>query len=51
MSCTIVDPRTGMRVTLAIFRKPEREWRARHWVLRELDRLADQRKQPNIRSS
>jgi hypothetical protein len=40
MSVKIVDPRTGTRVTL-IISKPDRELRAKAWVLRELDRLAN----------
>jgi hypothetical protein len=51
MPLTVIDPRTGMRVTPAVSSKPESEQRARRWVLRELDRLADQQKQPSNHSS
>jgi hypothetical protein len=51
MPLTVIGPRTGMRVTPAVSSKPESEQRARRWVLRELDRLADRRKQPSNRSS
>jgi hypothetical protein len=46
MPLTILDPRTGMRVSLPVAIKHESERRARSWVLRELDRLACQPKQP-----
>jgi hypothetical protein len=44
MPLTVLDPRTGMRVTLTVPGKPSSEQRARSWVLRELDRLADQQR-------
>jgi hypothetical protein len=43
MTLHILDPRTGKRVTITVPQQSERE-RARRQVLRELDRLADQRK-------
>ncbi len=49
MSLKIVDPRTGTRVTLVIS-KPNRELRAKAWVLRELDRAADTRQPVGSRS-
>jgi hypothetical protein len=51
MPLTALDPRTGMRIALAASSKPASEQRARRWVLRELDRLADQQRQPTNRSS
>jgi hypothetical protein len=44
MTLTVLDPLTGKRVTITVppSRSPERE-RARRWVLRELDQLADSR--------
>ncbi len=51
MPLTGIDPRTGMRVTPAASSKPKSEQRARRWVLRELDRRAEQQKQPSNRSS
>jgi hypothetical protein len=51
MPLTVIDPRTGMRVTPAMSSKPAREQRARRWVLRELDRQADRQKQASNRSS
>jgi hypothetical protein len=51
MPLTVLDPRTGMRVALTFPGKPSSEQRARRWVLRELDRLADQQKPTATRSS
>ena len=46
MPLTVLDPRTGMRVTLPISAKQTSERRARSWVLRELDRMALEQRQP-----
>jgi hypothetical protein len=51
MPLTVLDPRTGVRVALTFPSKPPSEQRARRWLLRELDRLADQQRQPVKRSS
>ena len=51
MPLTVIGPRMGMRATLAVSSRPAREQRARRWVLRELDRLADQQKQRSNHSS
>ena len=50
MPLIILDPRTGVRVALTASIKQASEQRARRWVLRELDRLADQQIQPAKRS-
>ncbi len=43
MTLTILDPRTGTLVTFSV---PEErhEPRARRWLLREIDRVGDQRR-------
>jgi hypothetical protein len=46
MPLTVLDPRTGMRVTLSVGAKQSSQRRARNWVLRELDRLAYVQPQP-----
>ena len=51
MPLTILDSRTGLRFAPTVPGKPASEQRARRWVLRELDRLADQQRQPTNRSS
>jgi hypothetical protein len=51
MPLTILDPRTGTRVTLTLLSKQRNEQRARRQVLRELDRLANQQKLSIERSS
>jgi hypothetical protein len=51
MPLTALDSRPGMRITPRVPDRPASEQRARRWVLRELDRLADQQRQPTNRSS
>jgi hypothetical protein len=51
MPLIVLDPRTGLRVALTVPNKSPSGKRARRWVLRELDRLADQQSQPAGRSS
>jgi hypothetical protein len=51
MPLTVFDPRTGMRIAPAVSSKSESEQRARRWILRELDRLAEQQRQPPGRTS
>jgi hypothetical protein len=43
MPLRILDPRTGTRVTFPVVTRQTGEQRARRWVVRELDRLAEQR--------
>jgi hypothetical protein len=49
MPLIVLNPRTGTRVTLPTTYRPSTERRAKNWVLRELDRLADQHCQPTKR--
>jgi hypothetical protein len=42
MTLTVLDPCTGNRVTIEVPARPQAR-RIRRWVLRELDRMADQR--------
>jgi hypothetical protein len=51
MPLTVLDPRTGMRVTLTVTTKLTSERRARNWVVRELDRMACEPKGPVKRST
>jgi hypothetical protein len=51
MPLTVPDPRTGMRIAPVVSSKSASEQRARRWVLRVLDRLADQQRQPTDRAS
>ncbi len=51
MPLIVLDPRTGLRVALTVPNRPPSEQRARRWILRELDRLADQQRQSAARSS
>jgi hypothetical protein len=44
MPLTGLDPRTGARVQVTLSRKQPCDLRARRWVIRELDRLADQQR-------
>jgi hypothetical protein len=46
MPLTVLDPRTGARVTLTVAAKQRSERLARRWVLRELDRMAGDARQP-----
>jgi hypothetical protein len=43
MTLTILDPRTGHRITIPVPRTSRSGQRARRWVLRRLERLQDQR--------
>ena len=43
MTVTILDPRTGARVTVTVPSTSRSEQRARRWVLRRLDRPEDRR--------
>jgi hypothetical protein len=44
MTLTVLDPRTGNHVTITVPDRPQSRRRARRWVLRELDRLDEQRR-------
>jgi hypothetical protein len=43
MPLTVLDPRTGTRVVILSTSETTGQRRARSWLLRELDRLADER--------
>jgi hypothetical protein len=45
MTLTVLDPCTGNRFTIEVPSRPQSR-RIRRWVLRELDRVADQRSKP-----
>jgi hypothetical protein len=45
MTLTVLDPCTGNRSTIEVPSRPQVR-RIRRWVLRELDRVADQRAEP-----
>ena len=49
MTLTVLDPRTGNRATIEVPARSQSR-RIRRWVLRELDRVADQRSEPAKRS-
>ena len=48
MTLTVLDPYTGNRVTIGVPARSHSR-RIRRWVLRELDRVADQRSEPGTR--
>ena len=45
MTLTVLDPCTGNRTIIEVRARPQAR-RIRRWVLRELDRVADQRSDP-----
>ncbi len=49
MTLTVLDLRSGNRATIGVPSRPQSR-RIRRWVLRELDRVADQRSEPAKRS-
>jgi hypothetical protein len=51
MPLTILDPRTGLRVALVLAGTIRGDQRIRRQILREIDRLADQKKPSAERSS
>jgi len=48
MTLTVLDPCTGNRTFIEVQARPQSR-RIRRWVLREMDRMADQRSEPGKR--